>query len=107
MKSKEIYIIDFKFLPHNLIVHWGAEGLRQFETFVKFAKGQENWSHDEGFDGLQCENRIWVDELSNRISLYHEAAHFLEWFFDDLNIEDESEFKAHITGYLFSELEHL
>lgn len=80
----------------------GEDERSVFDLKVKYQYPE--WESSEDSDGMHFMNHIFVEDITIKGILLHEIAHFLEWLFEYMEIESESEFKACISARVLVEV---
>ena len=95
-------IIDIPYSPVNLMIFIGENERVTFDLKVKHQYPE--WESSEDSDGMHFQNHIFIEDISIKDTLLHELSHFLEWLYEYMEIENESEFKACIFSHVLSEV---
>jgi hypothetical protein len=96
-------IIETPFMQKNLLILSGDEGRDIFNTKVR--ELYPEWIDIDDADGLQYDNYIYVEDIENNLNiLIHELSHYLDFCFKELSCKDESEFKAKLTEFIFTDI---
>ena len=91
-------IIEIPYSPVNLMIFIGEEERAVFDLKVKHQYPE--WEGLEDADGMNFQNHIFIEDITIKETLLHEISHFLEWLFEYMEIEKESEFKACIFSHV-------
>lgn len=94
-------IIDIPYSPVNLMIFSEEDERHVFDFKVKHQYPE--WEGSEDSDAMHFQNHIYIEDLSIIENLLHEISHFLEWLFEYMEIEEESEFKACISSHVICE----
>lgn len=92
MKKNWLEIIDIPLCDHRLMIYTDKEGRKSFDQHVKFDYPEHE--NRDNVDGLNYNNHIWIEDISNKHVLLHEVSHFLEWLYEHMDCQNETEFKA-------------
>ena len=82
-------------------------GERSYSAWVKTIRANgcdANISEAPGFGGRCWGGWIWVSDINDTHTVFHELAHVLSNIYSGLGCDDEEEFKAYISGYLIGEV---
>jgi len=102
-KIKNVVLIDIPFTEKMLIIYIGIKGLPAFNFNVKLK--YPDWDGAPAADGLQLENLLYIEDPTNRQVVLHELSHYLEWLYEELSCQDESEFRACLMADVIMKVE--
>lgn len=102
MKNSNMHIIDIPYSPTNLFIYIGNQNRKSFNSKVRFQYPE--WVDDKDADAMNFQNHIFIEDITDKETLVHEAIHFLQWLFEYMQIEDEPEFQANISAHVISEI---
>ena len=94
--------IDIPFIDHKLYIYSGIKGRESFNCQVKL--DYPEWKDEDDSDGMHYQNYIYVEKLENTKILLHEVGHYLEWLYNELDCQNESEFKACLLTYVIEKV---
>lgn len=94
-------LIDIPYSPVSLFIFYGENNRKAFDDKVRFQYSE--WESEESADGMHYMNHVFVEDAKDISILIHEIHHFLEWLFEYMCIENESEFKACISSHVICE----
>lgn len=83
----------------NLIILLGNGGLKKFKEEINKHSNAISWEPEKTAIGYHAENYIWLQNYQRK-TLIHELSHFLNWLYEYLQCEKESEFKAFLSEYV-------
>lgn len=95
-------IIEIPYSPVNLMIFTGDQERNVFDLKVKHQYPE--WESQEDSDGMHFQNHIYIYDYGEKEVLIHETIHFLEWLFEYMEIEKESEFKSCISTLVLIEI---
>ena len=95
-------IIEIPYSPVNLMIFSGEDERSAFDLKVQYQNNE--WESSEDADGMNFQNHIFIEDISITEVLLHETAHFLEWLYEYMEIEAESEFKACLFSQVVTEV---
>ena len=95
-------IIDIPFVDHKLYIYSGIKGRESFNYQVKL--DYPEWKDKKDSDGMNYNNHIFIENMSNKKVLLHEISHYLEWLYNELDCQKESEFKACLLTYIIRKI---
>lgn len=106
MNTKTI-VTDFEvgIDDHVLHLYTGDKGRELFnEVVLENLPEGEIWEDSGDADGLQFENHLYLDDLSDLRTLLHEFQHYLDKLFLMLSCTEETEFKAYLMSNILEKV---
>lgn len=105
MKKVNLELIDLE-----IVFYYGEKEYKTFlnrcreigadlEELNKYIKDFENSP-----EGLHVANYLWVKDKTDLPIIVHELTHVIDVLFSDLGAEDELEFRAYTTEFVFRKI---
>lgn len=90
-------------IPLHLYV--GEKGLKLFKRDIKTAGANNIEDISSRSVGLHFSNHVYIEDIKDRRTVYHEMIHWIDWLFDDyLNANKELEFRAYMGSYMIEKV---
>lgn len=91
-------IINIPLIDYNLYIYYDKKGFELFLNKVK--QTNPDWDFNDQMLGYCFENNIWIKDLKDNETIFHELQHYFDWLFEHLSCEKETEFKAYLSSYV-------
>ena len=91
-------LIEIPYSPLNLFLFISDKERADFNNKVQHQYPE--WVDNKDADAMHFQNHIFIEDITEKETLIHEVYHFLEWLFEYMEIENESEFKACISSHI-------
>ena len=95
--------IETPFVESWCLIFSGKEGRKAFNK--KAAELDKTWVDVNETDGMSVANYIYVEDIENNIDiLLHELSHYYDYVVSELGCENECEFKARLSQFIYYDI---